>query len=99
MVSPRLPVRCGLRVLGLVSAAVSLGAVLAALGLLELAGRLFFSVSLRPSPMLYLLAVAGGVAWLWNWAGLFSELIRHEGAKHGLLDVAAVLVDSWIFIS
>ena len=85
--------------IGLVSAAVSLGAVLAALGILELAGRLFFSVSLRPSPMLYLLAVAGGIAWLWNWGGLFSEVIRHEGAKHGLLYVAAALGDPWIFIS
>lgn len=85
--------------LGLVGAAVALGAVLAALGLLELAGRLFFSVPLRPSPTLYLLAVAGGVAWLWNWGVVFFEVIRHEGAKHGLLDVAAILVNPWIFMS
>jgi hypothetical protein len=83
---------------GLVSAAVSLGAVLAALGLLELAGRLFFSVPLRPSPTLYLLAVAGGVAWLWDWGVLLSEVMRHEGAKHGLLDVSAFLINPGIFI-
>jgi hypothetical protein len=84
---------------GLVSAAVALGAVLAALGLLELAGRLFFSVPLRPSTTLYLLAVAGGGAWLWNYGVLFSDLIRHEGVRHGLLDVAAVLIEPWTFIS
>jgi hypothetical protein len=77
---------------GLMSAAVSLGAVLAALGLLELAGRLFFSVPLRPSPTLYLLAVAGGVAWLWNWGVLYSAVMRYEGAQHGLLDVGASLI-------
>src|SRR5262249_27233749 len=59
---------------------------------LELAGRLFFSVPLRPSPTLYLLAIAGGIAWLWNWGVLYSAVMRYEGARHGLLDVGASLI-------
>jgi len=84
---------------GLVSAAVSLGGVFAALGLLELAGRLFFSVPLRPSPMLYLLAVAGGVAWVWYSVVFFPELMRSERIQHGLLAVAGFLILPDIFIA
>src|SRR5215469_15837931 len=83
---------------GLVSAAVSVGAVLAALGVVEWAGRLFFSVPLRPSPTLYLLSAAGGVAWLWTCGVSVPEVMRDQGAGHGLLEVGAFLIKPGIFI-